>query len=98
MAYRLTWAPTARLDLKNLAAYIAEDNPVAARRFVRSVFQRVERLPEFPESGRMVPEFNDMQIREVVRKPCRIVYRIKPEEQIIEIARVWHAARGILEL
>ncbi|MFB3123683.1 MAG: hypothetical protein ACE10H_16010 [Candidatus Binatia bacterium] len=27
-----------------------------------------------------------------------MVYRIKPEEQIIEIARVWHAARGILEL
>ena len=98
MAYGLTWAPAAQLDLKNLAAYIAEDNPAAARRFVRNVFQLVERLPKFPESGRIVPEFNDPQIREVLRKPCRIVYRIKPEEQIIEIARVWHAARGIPEL
>jgi plasmid stabilization system protein ParE len=96
--YGLTWAPAARLDLKDLAAYIAEDNPAAARSFVRSVFQNVERLSEFPESGRMVPEFNDRQIREVVRKPCRIVYRIKREERNIEIVRVWHAARGIPEL
>ena len=98
MAYRLIWSPTARLDLKDLAAYIAEDNPAAARRFVRSLFQVVERLPEFPESGRMVPEFNDVRIREVLRRPCRLVYRIKPEEQIIEIARVWHAARGVTKL
>ena len=98
MAYGLIWAPAAWFDLKNLADYIAEDNPATAQRFVRSIFQLLERLPRFPESGRIVPEFNDAQIREVLRKPCRIVYRIKPEEQIIEIARVWHAARGILEL
>ncbi len=98
MAYGLTWAPAARLDLKDLAAYIAEDNPTAARRFVRSVFQLVERLTDFPESGRIVPEFNDSQVRELLRRPCRIVYRIKPEDQIIEIVRVWHAARGIPEL
>ncbi len=98
MAYELIWAPAARLELKNLAAYITEDNPAAAQRFVRGVFQLLERLPRFPESGRIVPEFNDAQIREVLRKPCRIVYRIKPKEQIIEIARVWHTARGILEL
>ena len=98
MAYGLTWAPAARLDLKDLAAYIAEDDPIAARRFVRSVFQLVERLIDFPESGRIVPEFNDAQVRELLRRPCRIVYRIKPEERIIEIVRVWHAARGIPEL
>ncbi len=33
MAYGLTWAPAARLDLKDLAAYIAEDNPTAAKFF-----------------------------------------------------------------
>jgi len=98
VAYGLNWAPTARLDLQDLAAYIAEDNPTAARRFVRSVFQIVERLTDFPESGRIVPEFSDSQVRELLRRPCRIVYRIKPEEQIIEIVRVWHAARGIPEL
>ena len=54
----------------------------------------MEGLADFPESGRIVPEFNDPTIREVVRKPCRVVYRIDHEKRIVEIARVWHAARG----
>jgi toxin ParE1/3/4 len=98
MAYRLIWSPTARLDLRDLLIYIAEGNPQAARCFARRVFQLVERLPKFPESGRVVPEFNDPTLRELVRKPCRIVYRIRPEADTIEIVRVWHAARGIPKL
>jgi len=56
MAYRLSWSPSARFDLRNLSAYIADDNPVAARSFVQSVMRTVDRLPTFPESGRVVPE------------------------------------------
>ncbi len=98
MAYQVIWAPSARLDLKELAAYIAESRPRASARFVRQVFQIVEHLADFPESGRVVPEFDDPSIREVMRKPCRIVYRVKAQERIVEIARVWHAARGIPQL
>jgi toxin ParE1/3/4 len=94
MAFKLIWSPSAQLDLKDIAAFIAEDSPSAAQRFVKSLFQVVERLADFPESGRMVPEFDDPGIREVIRRPCRIVYRINRGERAIEIARVWHAARG----
>jgi toxin ParE1/3/4 len=94
MAFSLIWSPSARLDLKDIAAFIAEDNPLAADRFVESLFQAVERLAEFPESRRIVPEFGDPNIPEVIRKPCRIVYRIRRRKRAIEIARVWHAARG----
>jgi len=94
MAFKLIWSPTAKLDLKDIAAFIAEDSASAAERFVRSLFQAVERLADFPESGRIVPEFNDPAIREVIRKPCRIVYRVDSGKHIVEIARVWHAARG----
>jgi plasmid stabilization system protein ParE len=93
MAYKLIWSPSARLDLKDIAAYIAEDNPLAAQRFVNSVFQAVERLTDFPDSGRVVPDFDDPDIREIIRRPCRIVYRIDRGEHRVEIARVWHAAR-----
>jgi toxin ParE1/3/4 len=62
MAYKLIWSPSARLDLKDIAAYIAEDNPLAAQRFVNSVFQAVERLIDFPDSGWLVPEFGDPDI------------------------------------
>ena len=98
MAYELIWAPSARLDLRELAAYIAESRPVAAGRFVRQVFRLVGQLVDFPESGRIVPEFGDPNIRELIRRPCRIVYRVKPQEGIVEIARIWHAARGMPEL
>ncbi len=95
MAYKLIWAPSARLDLKEIASYIADSRPEASIRFVKSVFRSVEHLIDFPKAGRIVPEFGDPCIREVVRKPCRIVYRFKSEQSIIEIVRVWHAARGI---
>ena len=94
MDFQLTWSPSARLDLKDIAGFIAEDSPSAAERFVNGLLQAVERLADFPESGRIVPEFADPTVREVVRKPCRIVYRVDRSGRTVEIARVWHAARG----
>jgi len=95
MAYKLIWSPSARLDLKDLARFIAEDSSFAAERFAKNVFQTVERLIDFPESGRTVPEFDDPTIREVIRRPCRIIYRVNHTKETVEIVRVWHAARGI---
>lgn len=73
MAYRLIWSPIAEFDLKDIAGFISERNLLAARQFVENLLQSVERLLEFPQSGRIVPEFNDSAIREVIHKPCRIV-------------------------
>lgn len=98
MACRLSWSPTARLDLRDIAAYISEDSPRAATKFVQHIFEAVERLMEFPDSGRVVPEFDDPSIREIIRRPCRIVYRHKSADHVVEIVRVWHAARGIPQL
>ena len=98
MAFKLDWAPQARLDLWDLLSYISESNRQAAADFGLGVFGAIERLTEFPESGRMVPEFQDPAIREIIRRPCRIVYRLKRDESLVEIARIWHAARGIPEI
>ncbi len=98
MAYKLIWAPSARLDLKELASYIAESRPEASVHFIRNIFRTVEPLCCFPESGRTVPEFDDPSIREVIRKPCRIIYRIKADQEVIEVVRIWHAARGTPQL
>ncbi len=98
MAYELTWSPTARLDLIDIADFIAKDNNLAAARFVKNLFSEIERLATFPESGRVVPEFNDPAVREIIKKPCRIVYRINKDKSRIEIVRVWHAARGIPDI
>jgi len=95
MAFQMIWAPSARLDLKDLAAFIAEDSPSAAEHFVKILFEVVERLADFPESGRVVPEFGDPDIREVIRKPYRVIYRVDRAKGAVQIVRVWHAARGI---
>ena len=56
-------------------------------------------LEKFPELGRVVPEFGEPSIREiVVRRNYRVVYRVNPQEQLIEIIRFWHAARGVPEI
>ena len=98
MAYKLIWSPSARLDLKELTSYIAESHPQASSRFVRNVFHTIEHLAAFPRSGRVVPEFGVQMIREVIRKPCRVVYRVIDEKETVEIVRLWHAARGIPQL
>jgi toxin ParE1/3/4 len=94
MAFKLIWSPPAKNDLKNIATFIAEDNFSAAKRIIYKLVQAVEQLADFPESGRMVPEFHDPVIREIMCKPFRIVYRVNKKKNAIEIVRIRHAARG----
>ena len=95
MAVQIIWSPSARQDLLDLKDYISLDSPEIAKRFVSSLFDAVERLVDFPLTGHVVPEFDNEQIREVIKRPCRIVYRINKQQDVIEIVRVWHSARGI---
>jgi toxin ParE1/3/4 len=74
---RLIWTEPALLDLDEIAAYIALDNPLAASRYVQRVFDRVERLEAHPQSGKRPPELTNLPYREVVVPPCRIFYRIE---------------------
>jgi toxin ParE1/3/4 len=94
VAYRLIWSPTARLDLRDIFDYIAQHHPLAAQKFVETIMGAVERLMVLPESGRIVPEFSEPTIREVIHRPCRIVYRVRKDQELVEIVRVWHGARG----
>jgi toxin ParE1/3/4 len=98
MAYDLSWSPSARTDLREISAYIAQDDPDAARRFIQGIFHVIECLQAYPLSGRIVPEFNTPESSEMIRRPCRIVYRICTDRKNVKIVRVWPAARGIPEI
>ena len=76
---RLIWTEPALSDLEAVADYIALDNPAAARRLVEKVFGSVERLEQFPRSGKRPPELPRSPYREVVVAPCRIFYRVEGE-------------------
>lgn len=71
----MIWAAPALSDLDEIAQYIALDDRSAATRYVRKVFATVDRLKQFPDSGRRPAELPDSRYREVVVPPCRVFYR-----------------------
>jgi len=71
----VVWTEPALQELDAIAEYIALDNPAAASRLVQEVFDKTERLEDFPQSGRIPPELPDSVYREIVVPPCRIFYR-----------------------
>ena len=72
----IIWTEPALQELDALAEYIALDNPAAASRLVEEVFDKTDRLEDFPKSGRIPPELPNSVYREVVVLPCRIFYRV----------------------
>ena len=98
MDYKIIFSEPAIDDLKDIVSFIAEDNPEAAAKFGGKLLESVRHLATFPRFGRVVPELNDANIREIIFKPYRIFYRVKDEAQAVEIIRFWHAARGEPEI
>lgn len=98
MAYKLVWSPASRNDLHDIVVFIARDNPDRAMSFGYQLVSEIARLQEFPELGRIVPEYRNDSVREIIFRPYRIVYRINHGDKLCEIARVWHSSRGIPQL
>jgi plasmid stabilization system protein ParE len=51
-------------------------------------------LRALPERGRIVPEFRRPDLREIIVRSYRVIYRVNTSDQSLEIVRFWHAARG----
>ena len=98
MDFKIVWTLRSREDLRDIATFIAKDNPAAALKLGDLIFARVDTLEKFPEIGRIVPERNQPKLREIIVKNYRIVYRLRQKEKILEIVRVWHGARGEPEI
>ncbi len=90
---RLIWTEPALSDLEEIAEYIVLDSPVAARKLVQKVFQKLERLEQYPQSGRKLPELKKTSYREVIVDPCRIFYRVDNKDIYI-----LHVMRGESQL
>ncbi|WP_127559300.1 type II toxin-antitoxin system RelE/ParE family toxin [Saccharospirillum alexandrii] len=69
------WTEPALQELDDIAQYIALDKPGAASHLIQDVFDKIKRLEDFPQSGRIPPELLNSVYREVVVPPCRIFYR-----------------------
>jgi plasmid stabilization system protein ParE len=98
MAYKLIWTERASDDLGAMVRYIARHNPEAAKTMGNGIYDRAQILAEFPESGSTLRELNAPQWRHLLFRSYRIVYHVKHDQRTIEIVRVWHAARGDIDL
>ena len=79
MDFKIVWTLRSREDLRDIGTFIAKDNPPAALKLGELIFDRVDTLEKFPELGRVVPERNQPNIREIVVKNYRLVYRVHPK-------------------
>jgi toxin ParE1/3/4 len=96
--FKIIWSSQARDDLRDIVTFIAANNPPAAESFGFRLMAKVDMLEQFPEIGRIVPEEQNENIREIISPPYRIIYRVLAENHVVAIARVWHSARGEPEI
>lgn len=91
---KLSFADSAVKDLVDIRQwYEAQQVPDIGERLLREIVDQVERLADFPESGRIVPEFGVAQLREIIHPPFRIVYRL--DDDRVRIVRVWRSERQL---
>lgn len=79
----LIWTEPALNDLDGIAEYIALSHLTAAKNLVNKVFEKAARLEQFPQSGRIPTELENLNYRELVVNPCRIFYKVEGEEVFI---------------
>ena len=87
------WTEQARADVASIRAFISRDSPHYASVVITRLIAVTDRLVQFPESGRAVPEFDNPLIREVVHRPYRIVYRLVGADEI-HVLTVHHASQS----
>ena len=86
---KIVWSPLALERVNDIADYMAETGAEAAKVWLIDIFGAVGRLQEFPESGRVVPEVNRPNIRELVFKNYRV------ERKQVSILTVRHGKQRL---
>ena len=89
---RITFSESSVQDLEEMRDWYAEQGvPDVGKRFVNEIIKKVSELAQYPERGRVVPEFGQQTIRELIHPPFRVVYR--RDLSRVRIVRVWRSER-----
>jgi toxin ParE1/3/4 len=90
---KVYWTETAIGDLIAIREYIAKDSPQSADSVIDNLIARSEQISTFPLSGRVVPEFRDEKLREVIEGSYRIIYYLESIQ--VNIIAVRHGSKPI---
>ena len=93
MACLIRWSPRAVLNFEDICNYIGKDSEYYAKLFAKRVNAVIKAIPQYPQAGRVVPEYGDKNLRERIYENYRIVYRLKDE--VIEIVCICHGAKPL---
>jgi addiction module RelE/StbE family toxin len=88
---RVFWTDAALGQLESIHDYFARTSPEYAQKLVERLVNRSEKVADFPRSGRMVPEYEIDEVRQVIEGQYRIIYLIKEDQ--IEILALIHTSR-----
>ena len=88
---RLRWSPRSVDDLEAIRGFIARDSSPYADLVIQRIVAAADRLTRFPEIGRIVPEVGEPRLRELIVRPFRVVYRIRPD--LVEVVTVFRSSR-----
>ena len=89
---QIKWLPSAKNDLKDIYDYISLDSVRYAKLQITKIQKRTEILKTFPNSGKVVPEINDLTVKEITEHNYRIIYKIINKNQV-DILLIHHGAR-----
>ncbi len=84
----MIWSAEAAEQLREITEYLAERSPQAARRIATGLLKRSRLLAQPPLTGRRLPEFPNSNLRELMERPYRLIYRITDKR--IEIVALKH--------
>lgn len=94
---KLIWTDQAIQDLGSIGDYIAENSETYAKLTVKRLYERTAILKSFPLAGKMIPEKQEENLRELVEGNYRIFYEVISKDQI-NILGVYHSARDLSKL
>ena len=82
---KVIWSPLALEKVGDIADYIALDKESAAKKWINDIFDKAKNIGDFPEIGRLVPELNNPNYREIIFGNYRIIYTVKTEVKILTV-------------
>ena len=92
---KIVWSPTARRRAADAVDYIARDRPQAALDRYDGLIERIELLRELPEQGRVVREWYEESVREILWEPYRVIYEVHDDR--VEVLTLSHARQQLPE-
>lgn len=91
---RISWTIQAKNDLQDIAEYIGRDSRKYAQIQIIRLLARTKILKTNPHSGKIVPEINQAEIRELIQGNYRIIYKIK-STNAVDILTIHHSSRDL---